>query len=956
MIFVIICKFVLLVNMKKYDHKKIERKWQKFWEDNKFYRAEDGSPKEKYYCLIEFPYPSGDGLHVGHVRSYTALDIIARKKRMQGFNVLYPIGWDAFGLPAENYAIKTGKHPTIITKENVKVFTKQIKSLGISFDWSREINTTDSVYYKWTQWIFLQLYKHGLAYKKKMPINWCPSCKIGLANEEVIDGKCERCGAETEKRELEQWMLKITAYADRLIEDLETVEYLEKIKTQQINWIGRSEGAEVDFQVKNFKDNIRVFTTRPDTLFGATFIVLSPEHELVNEITTKEQEAAVLKYQEEARKKSDLERTELQKEKTGVFTGAYAINPVNKKEIPIWIADYVMMSYGTGAIMAVPAHDERDWAFAKKYKLAITLVLMPFIRAQEKDLPRVDKKTVKRNNVIVVLKHWAEEKYYCLDWKKFGWTSFVVGGVEDGEDFETAAIREMKEESGYQNIRSIKRLGGQIATEFFARHKDVNRETIIEGYYIELQDGERILPAEEDVQYHDGLWVDKDKVNTFINLENHAWYFDILMKGEQVYSGDGININSDFLDGLKTADAKKKISAWLEKEGLGKKSTNYHLRDWVFSRQHYWGEPIPMVYCVECGWQPIDEKELPLKLPMVKKYEPTDTGESPLASIEKWVNTICPKCKGRARRETDTMPNWAGSSWYFLRYVDPENNEKLADLEKLKYWTPVDLYNGGMEHTTLHLLYSRFWHKFLYDIAAVPTPEPYQKRVSHGMILASDNQKMSKSRGNVLNPDQIVEEYGADALRLYEMFMGPYDQAVAWDTNGLRGIKKFLDRVWAAENREDDKGVTALLHKTIKKVTEDIDKMHFNTAVAAMMILLNKIQEAGCSKQTFEKFLIMLSPFAPHLAEEKWSALGNEAGISLQKWPQFDEALVIDEQIQIPVQINGKVRDKLLVSADIVEEELKKLALASDKVQKHLAERQVKKIIYVTGRLISIVV
>lgn len=799
--------------MKDYNYKKIEKKWQKKWDKMDISKAEDNSEKEKFYCLVEFPYPSGDGLHVGHVRSYTAQDIVVRKKRMQGFNVMYPMGWDAFGLPTENFAIKTGKQPAQVTKENVAVFKRQMQSLGISFDWDREINTTDPKYYKWTQWIFLQLLKKDLAYKHEMPINWCPSCKIGLANEEVIDGKCERCGAESIRKNMNQWMLKITAYADRLIEDLETVEYLDQIKTSQINWIGRSYGAQVKFQIKNDKSQIEVFTTRPDTLFGATFMVLSPEHELVNKITTDEFETEVLKYQSEAAKKSDLERTELQKEKTGVFTGAYAINPVNGQEVPIWIADYVLASYGTGAIMAVPAHDQRDWEFAKKYELEVIQVI-------------------------------------------------------DGE-------------------------GADITAEAYT---DIEK---------------------------------------------------------------GVMINSHQFNGQTVKECQENIIEWLEKEDLGQKQTQYHLRDWVFSRQHYWGEPIPVVHCDKCGIVPLDEKDLPLELPKVKKYEPTDTGESPLADIEDWVNVDCPICGGPAKRETDTMPNWAGSSWYFLRYIDPTNNEALADPEKLKYWMPVDLYNGGMEHTTLHLLYSRFWNKFLYDIGVVPTSESYQKRVSHGMILAPDGNKMSKSKGNVINPDEIVKDYGADVLRVYEMFMGPYDQAVAWDLNGVRGIKKFLDKVYnieVDESIEEDAETLRALHKTIKKVTEDIDKRHFNTAVSAMMIFVNHITSKGVNRGVFREFVQSLAPFAPHLAEELWEKLGEEGSVHLQVWPEYNPDLAKDDQIELPIQINGKVRDKLMVEAEIGEAELKEKVLASEKVQNYLKGQEPKKMIYIKGKLVSIVI
>jgi len=946
--------------MKNYDHKKSEKKWQDKWAEAKVFRALDDSPKQKYYCLVEFPYPSGEGLHIGHVRSFTAMDIVTRKKRMEGFNVLYPMGWDAFGLPAENYAIKTGQHPSKIVEKNVAVFKKQCQSLGLGFDWEREVNTTDPEYYKWTQWIFLQLYKKGLAYKKKMPINWCPSCKIGLANEEVIDNKCERCGAETIKKELNQWMLKITEYADRLIEDLETVNYLDKIKTQQINWIGRSYGAEVDFKVKGANDSIRVFTTRPDTLFGATFLVLSPEHELVNKIITSEQEKEVLKYQDEAKHKSDLERTELQKEKSGVFTGAYAINPATGLEIPIWIADYVLSSYGTGAIMAVPAHDERDFAFAKKYSLPVKQVLAPLFQfTSGPDAVRPEKKTVRRKTAYVFLKHWSEDKYLCLDWSKFGWHSGIIGGVEESETFEQAADREIKEETGYQNFKFVRNLGGENHNNFFAAHKDENRYAVGQIMLYQLTNDEQKDVEVEEVKNHTTVWVAGKAMEKFLNMANFLYAWKIKQGTESdCFAGVGVAINSDFLDGLDTATAIQTMNKWLEEKGLGKKTANYHLRDWVFSRQHYWGEPIPMVNCEKCGWQPINEKELPLELPDVEKYEPTQTGESPLASIDSWVKTTCPNCGGPALRETDTMPNWAGSSWYFLRYIDPKNKERLADPEKLKNWMPVDLYNGGMEHTTLHLLYSRFWNKFLYDIDVVPTSEPYARRVSHGMILAPDGQKMSKSRGNVINPDQIVSEFGADVLRLYEMFMGPYDQPVAWDLNGVKGIKRFLDRIASFENwvEEDHYDVTSLLHRTIKKVTEDIDARRFNTAVSAFMIFMNKIQEKGCTKDAFKKFLKIIYPFVPHLVEELWADLGEKELVQLQEWQEYNDELATLQEVEIPVQINGKVRVKLSVAADILENDLKKLALANEIVQKYLEGKEPKKIIYVPGKLISLVI
>jgi leucyl-tRNA synthetase len=830
--------------MKKYDHKKIEKKWWKKWEKEKIYSAKDFDRKPKYYALVEFPYPSGEGLHTGHVRSYTAMDVVARKRRMDGFNVLYPIGWDAFGLPTENYAIKTGIHPKIVTKKNTDTFRRQLQSLGFSFDWEREINTTDPKYYKWTQWIFLQLYKHGLAYKKKMPINWCLSCKIGLANEEVVDGKCERCGGETEKREKEQWLLAITKYADKLLEDLKKVDYLEKIKIQQANWIGRSEGAEVDFRViatpstrgKQSReiaasprqggslqnDIIKIFTTRPDTLFGCTYMVVAPEHKIIKKLESKiENQEELKKYIEQAKRKSDLERIELQKEKTGVeLKGVKAINPANNEEIPIWVADYVLASYGTGAIMAVPAHDERDFQFARKYNLPIIEVIKP---------------------------------------------------------------------------NGAPALAGQDLTK--------------------------------------------------------------VRNPEGAYTGDGILINSGQFDGQDSEKAKIEITKFVG----GEKEVNYHLRDWIFSRQHYWGEPIPIVFCPKCGEVAVPEEDLPVELPKVKNYEPTDTGESPLAAMTKWVNTKCPQCGGPAERETDTMPNWAGSSWYFLRYIDPKNKKALADPEKLKYWMPVDWYNGGMEHTTLHLLYSRFWNKFLFDIGAIPNSEPYQKRTSQGMVLGAGGEKMSKSKGNVVNPDTIVENFGADTLRLYEMFMGPFDQAIPWDEKNLTGCSRFLARVFLIANTREikegvrNKDLERLLHKTIKKVGEDIESMAFNTAVSALMIFTNECYKLKqIPLDIWEKFLVILAPFASFMADELWEKLGKKKSIHLEPWPKFDIKLMKDEEVEVVIQINGKVREKIKVSPDISEAEIKKLVLASAKVKQWLGGQEPKKIIYVKGRLVSI--
>ncbi len=800
----------------KYDHKTVEPKWQKAWEQAGVFHAENGSDKPKYFALIEFPYPSGQGLHVGHPRPYTALDVVARKRRMQGYNVLYPIGWDAFGLPAENYAIKNHVHPEGITRDNIARFTKQIKSLGISFDWSREVCTIDPDYYKWTQWIFLQLYKHGLAYKKEMNVNWCTSCKCVLANEEVVNGVCERCGSEVVHKVKSQWMLKITEYAQRLIDDLDTVDYPDRVKAQQKNWIGRSTGAEVDFAT-SAGDKLTIYTTRPDTLYGATYMVISPEHPYIEKWAEKLANLeAVREYQAQAARKSDFERTEMQKDKTGVrLEGVTAVNPVNGKEIPIFISDYVLVSYGTGAIMAVPAHDSRDWDFAKKFQLPIIEV--------------------------------------------------VKGG-----DVQQAA---------------------------------------------------------------------------FTDCET------------------GIMVNSGILDGLSVEEAKKRITEYLEEKGIGHAKVNYKLRDWVFSRQRYWGEPIPMVYCEKCGWVPVPESQLPLRLPQVDSYEPTDTGESPLAKMTDWVNTSCPCCGGPAQRETDTMPQWAGSSWYFLRYMDPHNPDALASKEALDYWSPIDWYNGGMEHTTLHLLYSRFWHKFLYDTGIVPTAEPYQKRTSHGMILGEDGQKMSKSRGNVVNPDDIVSEFGADTMRLYEMFIGDFEKSAPWSTNGVKGCRRLVDRYWnLRENLIDSEELRPQLegafHKAVKKVSEDTEVLKFNTAIAALMALMNDMTAAGgVTRGELRLFTLLLNPFAPHVTEELWEACGLGEGMACQQpWPQYDPEKCRESTIEIVVQVKGKVRARLNVAADISQEEAIGLAKAEPKVAEEIAGKTVVKEIYVPGKLVNLVV
>ena len=799
-----------------YDYKKIEKKWQQIWDENKTFAASNESEKPKFYALIEFPYPSGQGLHVGHPRPYTALDIVSRKRRLQGYNVLFPMGWDAFGLPTENYAIKTGIHPRKVTEDNVAHFKAQMKALGYSFDWDREINTTDPEYYKWTQWIFIQLFKHGLAYKKEFPINFCTNCKVGLANEEVVNGVCERCGGEVVRKVKNQWMLKITDYAQKLLDGLETVDYPDRVKTSQINWIGKSEGAEINFPIMGTEDFLTVYTTRPDTIYGVTYMVISPEHPYIDKYRAKLSNAdAVMEYREEAAKKSDFERTELVKDKTGVeLRGIRAINPINGEDIPIFVSDYVLMTYGTGAIMAVPAHDTRDYEFAKKFSLPIREVIS----------------------------------------------------------------------------------GGDITKEAYTDHDN------------------------------------------------------------------GVAVNSPLIDGLSGAEAIEKMKDIIEEKGYGHRKVNFKLRDWVFSRQRYWGEPIPLVYCEKCGWVPIDESELPLMLPDVDNYQPTDNGESPLANMPEWYNTTCPHCGGPAVRETDTMPQWAGSSWYFLRYTDPHNHEQLASKEALEYWMNVDWYNGGMEHTTLHLLYSRFWHRFLYDIGVVNTPEPYAKRTSHGMILGENNEKMSKSRGNVVNPDDVVDRYGADTLRTYEMFIGDFEKAAPWSENGVKGCKRFLDRVFklpeiVVPGEEYTPEFEMLIHQTIQKVSYDVENLKFNTAIAQLMKLLNVFTDAGkITRRDFRTYLILLNPIAPHITEELWEQAGFEGMLNQTSWPEYDENKIREDEIEIPVQINGKLRARITVPAEADQDEVIAAAAVDETVSRLTEGKTIVKEIYVKGKILNIVV
>src|SRR3989339_133921 len=970
--------------MKKYDHKKIERKWQKYWREKKIYRTKEGGKKPKCYVLDMFPYPSGEGLHVGHPRGYIATDVYSRFKRMNGFNVLHPMGFDSFGLPAENYAIKNKIHPEIAVKNNVKKFKGQLEMLGPDYDWKREIITSDSEFYKGTQWIFLKMFKKGLAYESYEPINWCPSCKTGLANEDVEDDKCERCATPVVKKPMRQWILKITDYAERMLEDLNELKgWPEHIKEAQRNWIGKSEGTTIKFeirstksetnsksQIQNSKQFIEVFTTRIDTVFGVTYLVIAPEHSIIKNLKLKiENFDEVSKYIEEAKNKNELQRTDLAKDKTGVeLKGIKVINPANGEKLPIWVADYVLADYGTGAIMAVPAHDERDFEFAKKYNLPVREVIEPLFKtvsgldAIVKNLPMK-----KRETVVCIVKHWSENKYLCLKWKKHNWKTFVVGGT-DGEDEVKAGLREITEETGYTSAKFIKKLGGKVHNQFFASHKNENRWAVITPLYFELENGGKTEIDQKENDTHDAIWVNYDQVLNYIfDDESDSIFWNRLIGKETSYSGDGILINSAQFNGLDSEIAKEKMTKWLEEKKLGGKKINYKLKDWVFSRQRYWGEPIPLIHCENCGVVAVLEKDLPVKLPKVKFYEPTDTGESPLAKMEKWVNVKCPKCKGYGKRETNTMPQWAGSSWYYLRYIDPHNEEALVDKKKDEYWSPVDMYVGGAEHATRHLIYARFWHKFLFDIGAVSNIEPFTKLQSVGLILAEDGRKMSKRWNNVINPDDVVAEFGADAMRLYEMFMGPFDQACAWSTKGVIGCRRFLEKVWVLGekikderlkiNGDNNKNIEILLNQTIKKVTEDIPAMRFNTAIAQLMIFANEASQSSIlNLQSFASFLQLLAPFAPHMTEELWANLGNKESIFKSAWPKFDPTKIQHSEITVVVQVNGKLRDEIIVPVDIAEADAKARALSTEKIKKWLDGKEPKKVIYVKGKLVSIVV
>ncbi|MEI6660059.1 MAG: class I tRNA ligase family protein [bacterium] len=956
--------------MKKYDHLKIEGKWQKEWDKKKVYQAKNAGKGKKFYGLVEFPYPSGAGLHVGHIRSNTAMDIISRKRRMEGYNVLYPMGWDAFGLPTENFAIKTGIQPAIVTKRNTDTFRKQLKSMGFSFDWSREVNTTDPAYYKWTQWIFLEMYKKGLAYKAKSEINWCPKDKIGLANEEAIGGVCDRCGGPTEKRVKEQWMLAITKYADRLDKDLDGVNYLDKIKIQQRNWIGKSEGLIFSAKVKDSDITIQTFSAHYEACFADTFFVIAPDHPLLDKLLEgRKEKDAVLKKAKEIVQKRDTQGNEY-KDVDGVFTGRYAIDPLGNGELPIWVASFALKDYGTG-IVKCSAHDERDFAFANKFNIKIKEIIIPKV-VDKKNPPQEGKETVERNAIQAIIINPKDQKVLCLKWKKFPWTTLVVGGIEGNEDPILAARREVLEETGYKNLKYIKTLGGQVESHFYAAHKGVNRKALFTAVVFDLENEERVETSAEEKSIHDIHWMTWDELGKDKNLtcsEYDIWVDRFFNKPHPVM--DGVLMEPLEFKGREIHEVRSDITRWLVDKGFATKKTTYKLRDWVFSRQRYWGEPIPLINCGSCGWVPVPVKDLPVTLPKVKSYAPTDNGESPLATISSWVKVKCPNCKGPATRETDTMPNWAGSSWYYLRYTDPKNKKEFASKKNLKYFTPVDWYNGGMEHTTLHLLYSRFWHKFLYDLKLVPTKEPYAKRTSHGMILAEKGEKMSKSKGNVVNPDDLVKLYGADTLRMYEMFMGPFDQAVSWSTESMIGPRRFLERVWkiyqsmTVKNPKDKKfladyaasSVENILHKTIKKVTEDIENMNFNTSVSSMMILVNEMDKVGYVKDSdFKMFLQMLAPFAPHITEEIWRDMGEKKSIHLSKWPKWNKSKIIDDEVKIVVQVNGKVRTEIMVSADMDEESIKNKALNDKGTKSWIDGKEIKRVIYVKGRLINIVV
>lgn len=933
----------------------VEKKWQEYWKNHHTFEAHIDKSKEKYYYLVEFPYPSGAGLHVGHVRSYTALDTLARKKRLMGYNVLFPMGWDAFGAPAEQYAIKNHIHPSIAVKENIKTFKSQIEKLGISFDWSREFATTDPEYYKWTQWQFLQFFKHGMAYKAKKNINWCPKCKMGLSNEDSSGGVCERCGTQVVQKEKEQWMLRMSDYAEDLIDGLNDTDFQERTKVAQINWIGKSTGAEVDFKLKQVNEKLTVYTTRPDTLYGVTFMVIAPEHpyvDLYSGLIKNMNE--VIDYREQTNKKTEFERTQLVKDKTGIkLEGLSAINPINNKEIPIYISDYVMMNYGTGAIMAVPAHDTRDYDFAKKFGIDIIQVL-----EEETGTPHSDESM--KNSIVAIVYDEKQDKYLTINWGNNGGRLFVGGTIKENESSLECAIREIAEETGYTDISLVK-TAFKINHHYYAYNKDKYFNIQATPFLFTLNSDKMVSQNLDDDEKFQVEWVSKDIIQKEVVDELHKKSFEYTVN-ETAMVGDGIHINSDVLDGLHKEEAISKMISYLEEKGIGRKKTNYKLQDWIFTRQRFWGEPIPLIYCDDCGWVAVPDEDLPVLLPNVAEYEPTDDGESPLARIEEFVNTTCPHCGKPAKRETDTMPNWAGSSWYWLRYMDPHNDKEFASREALEYWGKVDWYNGGMEHATRHLLYARFWNQFLYNIGLVPNKEPFKVRASHGMILGEGGVKMSKSLGNVINPDDIVAEYGADTLRTYEMFIGDYEKEATWSEQGLNGCKRYLDRVVRLGEKVNDSleyssELEKDIHKTIKKVTEDIDALKFNTAVSSLMILLNKMEKMdSISKKDYRTYLTLLNPIAPHITEELNEEYQLGSAICESSWPSYEEDKLIDSEKEIAVQVNGKVRATILVHIDDTDDIIKEKALSEDNVKKHIEGKEIIKIIVIKGKIVNIVV
>ena len=955
-----------------YDHIKIEKKWQTYWNKKKTYKTEDTSDKPKTYILDMFPYPSGDGLHVGHPRGYIATDVYSRYKRMNGFNILHPMGWDAFGLPLENYAIKNKINPKIAVKKNIKRFKDQLEMIGLDYDWTKEINTTDPNYFKWTQWTFLQMFNKGLAYESYEPINWCPSCLTGLANEDLDGDKCERCGTLIEKKPMRQWVLKITKYAERLLDGLDSLNWPDHIKQLQKNWIGKSKGTELEFKFANSGlpiHSIKVFTTRADTLFGVTYLVIAPENELVQKLKSQIQNwLEVQKYIDEARKKSEIERTAVNKSKTGVpLKGVFVVNPTNNEKVPVWISDYVLANYGTGCVMAVPAHDDRDYAFAKKYNLPIKEVIRPsFTVTKGDDAVRKDFPYVERLVMLCIIKHWSEEKYLGVHWTKNDWHGFITGGVGEGEDMATAGAREIKEEAGYASAEFVKALGFPIDSRFYQAIKKVNRYAHYNPLLFKLKDGKTVSIAEEEKQLHHTQWLTANEMEKFMNRDDLKVAWGRVLNSES-YVGEGILINSGKFNGMTSEEARRGIT-----KDFGQAKISYKLKDWVFSRQRYWGEPIPVVHCEGCGVVPVSEKDLPVKLPKVKSYEPSGTGESPLAKIDKWVNTKCPKCGGKAKRETNTMPQWAGSSWYYLRYIDPKDKEALIDPQKEKYWMPVDMYVGGAEHATRHLIYARFWHKFLFDIGVVSEEEPFKQLKNQGMILGSDNRKMSKRWGNVINPDDVVKNVGADTLRLYESFMGPFEQEIAWSTDSMIGSRRFLERVWKLQeklnkNFVDNEEIVSLLHKTIKKVGEDIESFNANTAVSAMMIFVNLLdKQEKIDIKTYSEFIKILSPFAPHICEEISAKLGNlperqfgragKKSIVFTTWPRWNASKIVRGKIMMPIQINGKVRSVIEIGGDYEEKEVSKIALQNKDVQKWIDGKEIKKIIFVKNKIINFIV